>query len=264
MACGTDFIIAGLGFCPFLSPLECVHHAGISGTAVQPKLRHLPGHGFRDRLHLHQNLGPSLRRRRRARAGRRLESADGGADSGDRHRHLHGRRRARGGHLHRSGADDDSDRRRGDAHGDRPRSHRRVRRAACGRAGQLLPHDQTDFRSGLSLDRNIFWRAHSRNLVLVHGPGDRAARPLCERRRSRQGGRNFCRILKGAAGLYSGASWHDCFRLVPQPLPRSRRPCYERRHRLPGNGGSAFAHRLGRPDDCRAAGGSDGRDECRF
>ena len=52
----------------------------------------------------------------------------------------------------------------------------RIRRTARRPARQLLPHGQADERSRLSLDGYFLRRADSRHLVLVHRPGDCAAR----------------------------------------------------------------------------------------
>src|SRR6267154_1264423 len=48
--------------------------------------------------------------------------------------------------------------------GDRSGSHRRVRRAASGRARELLPHDQAARRSRFPVDRHLLRRADSRHL----------------------------------------------------------------------------------------------------
>ena len=58
----------------------------------------------------------------------------------------------------------------------------RLRRPAPGAAARLLPHDQAGVGSGLPVDRHLLRRADPRHLVLVHRPGDRAARARREER----------------------------------------------------------------------------------
>jgi hypothetical protein len=89
---------------------------------------------------------------------------------------LHDRGRIGCGDLHRHGADTDFDYRRGRADLDRLASRRRLFAPAEHSAGKLLSYDEARDGFGVSLDGNIFWRADFRNLVLVHGPGDRTTR----------------------------------------------------------------------------------------
>jgi Na+(H+)/acetate symporter ActP len=129
-------------------------------------------------------------------------------------------------------------------------------------ARQLLPHGQAHERSRLSLDRNFLRRAHSRHLVLVHRPGDCAARALGQGRRTRQGRHHFCRLSQGSARIHAGAARLDCGRALSRPVQvRSQRRSAQRGHCLSHADHQSAPDWTGRRDDRRPAGGIDGGDE---
>ena len=97
---------------------------------------------------------------------------------GGRDRNLYRRGRTVSRNLHRGRPDPGSSNRRDRAYSDRHAPGGRLRRTARGCARQLLSYGQADERPGLPLDRNFLRRADSGHMVLVHRPGDCAARAL--------------------------------------------------------------------------------------
>ena len=139
---------------------------------------------------------------------------------GDRDRHLHDRGRTRRGHLYRDCSDAGAAHRRDRAYVHRPDEGGRLRGAARRGPSELLPHDQARISDpDFPVDWNFLRRAHSWHLVLVHGPGDRAARALREAMKgTRRPGTIFAGFLKilpvfllVLPGLIAYALYRDLF-----------------------------------------------------
>ena len=177
------------------------------------------------------------------------------------HRDLYHRRWIGRRHLHRPGADDYFAAWRGGAHLYRPRKSRRFCRAAGSSSRQLFPHDAPVYGRRVSVDGNIFRRAHPGHLVLVYGPGDRAARAFRQGRRPRESGNHFRGISQSFAGISAGGSGTDCFRALSANFHHGRWQGHQWKYCFPGVNRQSLAHGHCGADDCRAARGADGSHE---
>ena len=193
-----DRAAAWMGVRAVLFAIERVHDARVSRASLQPRLRGVPCGRIDSRLHLYKDLGSLVRR----------------ADPRDCYWGVHDCRRAGRRDLYRSGADAHSHRRRRDPDGHRARPHRRLCGPPRGRSRELLPHDQAGERSRFSMDRHFLRCADSGHLVLVHRPGDRATRPLGERRRPCPSGDHLCGLSQDPSGIHARPAWIDRVRAL--------------------------------------------------
>ena len=85
-----------------------------------------------------------------------------------------------------------------------------------------------------------------------------------QRRRSRQGRHNFCRLPESSSGFPVGSAGLNLLCAVPATVHRGGRQSYQRRHRFPYISNQSFAYRSGWIVDRGVAGRLDGRHELGF